>query len=148
MEVRITYWGQNCYQASVREHTILCDQPEDNGGRDRGMSPPELFLASLGTCAAYYAEQYMNAHRQSCVGLEVRVSGQKGGKPARITNIEIDVSAPVAEKDERYRAGLRRAVEHCLIHNTLLTPPHIDIHIGGPALPPDEKIAPAETGAA
>jgi hypothetical protein len=29
------------------------DQPVENGGDDSAMTPPELFLASLGSCAAF-----------------------------------------------------------------------------------------------
>ena len=35
------------------------------------MTPPELFLASLGTCAAYYAAEYLNARDLPADGLEV-----------------------------------------------------------------------------
>ena len=39
----------------MRDDTIVCDQPLDNGGTDAGITPPEFLLGSLGTCAAFYA---------------------------------------------------------------------------------------------
>jgi uncharacterized OsmC-like protein len=43
------------FEASARGHRVVCDQPPDNGGSDRGMTPPEYLLVSLGTCAGFYA---------------------------------------------------------------------------------------------
>jgi len=130
MEMKVVYSGGKRFEAIARGHSLVSDQPIDSGGTDRGMTPPELFLASLGACAAYYAAEYLNARNLPAGGLEVHVSGEKGGKPVRIAAIQVRVSAPGVDTDERHREGLRRAVERCLIHNTLLTAPHIEIAIG------------------
>jgi putative redox protein len=55
MEVKITHLDQVKFAIHSRSHSILCDQPAENGGEDSGMTPPELLLASLGSCAAFYA---------------------------------------------------------------------------------------------
>jgi putative redox protein len=52
MEVKITHLDQVKFSIQSRSHTILCDQPAENGGEDSGMTPSELLLASLGSCAA------------------------------------------------------------------------------------------------
>jgi uncharacterized OsmC-like protein len=52
MEVKITHLDQVKFSIQSRSHTILCDQPAENGGEDFGMTPPELLLASSGSCAA------------------------------------------------------------------------------------------------
>ena len=66
----------------------------------------------------------------------MRVTAEKGGKPVRIASIELAIVAPAADSDDRHREGLRRSVNRCLIHNTLVALPHIDIRIGAefPAL--------------
>ena len=51
MEVKITHLDQVKFAIHSRSHSILCDQPAENGGEDSGMTPPELLLASLGSCA-------------------------------------------------------------------------------------------------
>jgi uncharacterized OsmC-like protein len=50
MEVKVTHLDQVKFSIQSRSHTILCDQPAENGGEDSGMTPPEL----LGSCAAFY----------------------------------------------------------------------------------------------
>lgn len=136
MELKVVYQGGKRFEAIARDHRVLSDQPLDNDGTDRGMTPPELFLASLGTCAAYYAAEYLDARDLPANALEIHVTAEKGGKPVRIASIEIDVTAPGADSDERHREGLRRAVGRCLIHNTLVALPHIEIKVGAIAAEP------------
>lgn len=100
----------------------------ENGGFDEGMTPPELLLASLGSCAGYYVAQYLKSRKLAPAGTRVRVSAEKAANPARMDHFEIEVSVPAACTDDE-RAGIERAVHKCLIHNTLLHPPSIGIKI-------------------
>ena len=61
MEVTIQHLGNVKFAASARGHRVICDQPAGNGGSDAGMTPPEYLLVSLGTCAGFYAVQYLKA---------------------------------------------------------------------------------------
>lgn len=115
------------FEAEARGHRILCDQPQSNGGDDTGMTPPEFLLASLGTCAAYYALQYLRSRSLPTEDLRVKVVSEKALQPARLAKFRIDVQAP--SLDERHREGVKRAAEKCLIHNTLLHTPSIEIAI-------------------
>ena len=132
MEVKTRHLGSSKFEVAARGHRVICDQPLDNGGSDEGMSPPEFLLASLATCAAYYATQYLNTRRLSAGELEVRVSAEKALQPARLASFRIEVSSPGL--DERQQAGILRAVKACLIHNTLLGVPSIEIVVNAGAL--------------
>jgi uncharacterized OsmC-like protein len=88
------------------------------------MTPPELLLASLGTCAGFYAAQYLKARDLSADGLEVKVHAEKEKQPARVGQFRIEVFVPAL--DQRHEAGILRAVKACLIHNTLLHAPAIE----------------------
>ncbi|MGC2617943.1 MAG: OsmC family protein, partial [Acidobacteriaceae bacterium] len=107
--------------------------PVESGGFDEGMTPPELLLASLGSCAAFYAAEYLRQKGLATEGTRVTVHAEKVKNPARVDNIRIDVELPLA-CDERDVAGVNRAVHNCLIHNTLLHPPVIEIGIHSPAV--------------
>ena len=128
MEVKITHLDRVKFAIHSRSHTILCDQPAENGGEDRGMTPPELLLASLGSCAALYAVQYLKTRNLAENGVEVSVTAEKLKSPARVGNFQIHVACPVSLTEEQTE-GLMRSVHHCLIHNTLLTPPEIAIEL-------------------
>ena len=129
MEVSIDHLGAVQFEIKARQHTIACDQPAENGGFDEGMTPPELLLASLGSCAAFYAAQYLRKYHLANEGTHVRITADKVKDPAaRIDNFRIEIETPV-ELSDQHRAGVERAVHHCLIHNTLLHPPKIAIEI-------------------
>ena len=128
MEVKITHLDRAKFAIQSRSHTILCDQPAENGGEDCGMTPPELLLASLGSCAAYYAAQYLKSHNLAETGVEVKVTAEKLKQPARLGNFRVHVECPVSLTEEQTE-GLMRSVHHCLVHNTLLTPPEIAIEL-------------------
>ncbi|MGD0940162.1 MAG: OsmC family protein [Terracidiphilus sp.] len=128
MEVKITHLDQVKFTVQARSHSIMCDQPADNGGEDSGMTPPELLLASLGSCAAFYAAQYLKTRNLAQSGVEVMVTAEKLKQPARLGNFRIHVVSPVSLTEEQTE-GLMRSVHHCLIHNTLLSPPEIAIEL-------------------
>ena len=128
MEVTITHLDKVKFAIHSRSHSIICDQPEENDGEDSGMTPPELLLASLGSCAAFYAMQYLKSRNLAETGVEVTVTAEKLKQPARVGNFRIHVMCPVSLTEEQTE-GLMRSVHHCLIHNTLLTPPEIKIEL-------------------
>lgn len=127
METLIEYLGGVKFEASSRGHKVICDQPMDNGGADHGMTPPEFLLASLGTCAGFYAAQYLRTRNLSTEGLRVRVVAEKAAGPARLGKFRIEVNAPGAEVEARHREGVLRAVKSCLVHNTLIHAPAIEL---------------------
>jgi len=128
MEVTAQHLGAVQFEIKARQHAIACDQPAENGGYDEGMTPPELLLASLASCAGFYAAQYLRKYKLATEGTRVRVTADKVKDPARIENFRIEIDCPI-ELSEQHRAGVERSVHHCLIHNTLLHPPQIAIEV-------------------
>ena len=128
MEVSIKHLERVKFLIQSGSNTIVCDQPAENGGEGSGMTPPELLLASLGSCAAFYAVQYLKTRNLAQSGVEVSVTADKLKQPARLGNFNIHVVCPVPLTEE-HKEGLMRSVHHCLIHNTLLAPPEISIEL-------------------
>lgn len=128
MEVIVEHLGSVQFEIKARSHSIISDQPVENFGHDEGMTPPELLLASLGSCAGFYAAQYLRKHRLVTSGTRVRMTAEKVKDPARIENFRIEVNVE-GELTDQHRAGVEEAVHHCLIHNTLLRSPKIEIAI-------------------
>jgi len=135
MEITVEHLGSVQFEIKTRGHSIISDQPVADGGYDEGMTPPELLLASLGSCAGFYAAQYLRKHKLATEGARVYIRCDKVKDPIpRMTNFVIGVAAPV-ELTEEHRKGIHEAVEHCLVHNTLLHAPKISIKV--------EAVAPA-----
>jgi uncharacterized OsmC-like protein len=125
MESTVRYVDGVKFTAASRGHEVVCDQPAENLGTDAGMTPPEFLLTALGTCAGFYAVQYLKARGLAADGLTVHVSAEKATAPARLASFRIEIDAPGLQ-DERHREGVLRAVKSCLIHNTLLHAPAIE----------------------
>jgi uncharacterized OsmC-like protein len=128
MEVKVSHVDGVRFAIQARSHIVTSDQPLENGGEDTGMTPPEFLLASLGSCAAYYAVEYLRKRNLAQTGVEVSVTAEKLLQPARLGNFRVQVLSPVALTPEQSE-GLMRSVHHCLVHNTLLSPPEIKIDL-------------------
>lgn len=86
MEVTVEHLGGVQFEIKARHHTIVSDQPLENFGHDEGMTPPELLLASLGSCATFYAAQ--SAQAQVSLGWKSRArETQSEGLTLRCTEI-------------------------------------------------------------
>jgi putative redox protein len=111
MEIKVEHLGAVQFEIKARQHSIVSDQPAENGGFDEGMTPPELLLASLGSCAGFYAAQYLRKHKLATEGTIVRVTAEKAKDPARLDNfhIALEIPAEFSENDRRDR-GIRPAL--------------------------------------
>jgi uncharacterized OsmC-like protein len=128
MEVKVSQADGFRFAIPARSHIITSDQPLDNGGEDSGMTPPEFLLASLGSCATYFAVEHLRTRNLAQTGQEVSVTAEKLLQPARLGDFRIHVLSP-AQFTPKHRDGLIRAVHGCLVHNTLLSPPEIKIDV-------------------
>jgi putative redox protein len=129
MEVSAAYLTDSRFEIFIRNHRLISDQPVDNGGADLGPTPPEFLLASLASCAAYYAAQYLKARQLPASDLRVSVQAEKALHPARLASFRIEITAP--DLDQRHQEGLLRAAKACLIHNTLLGRPAVEVVLAG-----------------
>lgn len=136
MQVHITFQGNLKFEASTRNHTILSDQPLSNGGEDLGMTPPEWFLSSLGSCVGFYAVKYLEARHLDPSHLTIEISAEKTKEsPVRLESIRIQVLPGIA-LEERHCVGLTKAVDACILHNTLTHPPQMATEISLPVFTP------------
>lgn len=115
------------YTVRVRGHELLTDQPVDAGGDDAGPTPTELFVAGLAACVAFYAGRFLRRHTDASVSVSCAYD-MSADRPARVTAVRLSVDVPTTLRDD-VREGLRRAVEHCTVHNSLRQPPEVDISV-------------------
>lgn len=99
-EASVRHLGGDRFSIGVREHTVLMAQPVGAGGADTAPTPTELFVAGLASCVAFYARRYAAGHRFSAAGLEVAVTYELGGRPARVSRNDIVVTPSAALSTE------------------------------------------------
>ena len=98
--------GGEPYEITVRDHTIIADQPADAGGSDSAPTPTELFVASLAGCVAFYAGRFLTRHGLSREGLGVAVNYRMAAdRRAHVADVHLTVRVPDAMPAQR-PAGL------------------------------------------
>jgi putative redox protein len=132
LEVTVEHLGAVQFEIKARGHSVVSDQPAKSGGFDEGMTPPELMLASLGSCAGFYAADYLKRQKLAVAGTRVRVTAEKAKNPSRLDNFKIEVEVAAGLSEEHLK-GVEEAVHRCIIHNTLTHPPTIALAVKGAA---------------
>ena len=120
--------GDMLFESKMGEHGINIDVPPSMGGSDRGPTPPELFVASLGSCVAAFVTNYCGKAGIDTTDLSVDVTFDKAEDPTRLVNLKIKVNVPHGDCSKRKQAILRVA-EHCPVHQTISTLEDIEIEI-------------------
>jgi putative redox protein len=82
------------FVATSRNHEVIIDQPEKGGGSNLGMTPVELFIASLGGCVSYYAAYYMERNNIPSQGLRVEADWDFEKRPYRISKVRLTIHQP------------------------------------------------------
>jgi len=127
--IKVAWLGGLRLQAEARGHRIVVDQPQEDGGEDKGMTPVELFVASLGTCIGFYAVRFCQRHGLSSEGLQVRMSWDYAEQPHRIGVMSAKVD--LREKlDTAMKDRLQKVLEGCTVQNSISMSPKISVQIG------------------
>jgi len=112
------------FEAECRGHRIVLDQPIDDGGSDAGMTPVELFIASLGSCIAYYAVIFCQRRKIPSDDLNVELGWEWAEDPHRVGAIDLTITLR-KKLTEKEKTGLLRMVKGCTVHNTMRNLPEI-----------------------
>ena len=128
-KAEIKYIGGMKFEAKNRSHSVIIDQPQTSGGEDRGLTPPELFIDSLGSCIGVYVLGFCKNTGLNPDGMKIILDWEKGAdKPARIQKISAKIELPNADPGPR-RQALLKVAEACLIHETIKHQPEITIEL-------------------
>jgi putative redox protein len=109
--------GKLRQDVEIRGHTLIADEPKEQGGDDEGPSPQELLAASLAACTAVTMEMY--AQRKGWdvgeIVVDVDYEPAQRGSPTRF---ELVVKIP-KEVPEETRERLMQIAAKCPVHRTL-----------------------------
>lgn len=119
-------------------NSLIADEPLSAGGRDEGMSPYELLLASLGACTAMTLKMYVDRKSLPITDIEVHLTFEKI-KPEECEGCSPDEIADRAlihhisrliyitgEATPEQLDRLRYVASRCPVHVTLHSEPHVE----------------------
>lgn len=126
MKFEVSFPGGMKVDATFRGHTVHTDQPVAAGGTDTAAAPFDLFLASLATCAGFYAMRFCQQREIPIDGLGVTLEPIRKPEDKKLGKIRIELTLPDGFP-EKYHDAILRSVDHCAVKRAVLDPPEFEI---------------------
>ncbi|HOX54404.1 MAG TPA: OsmC family protein [Candidatus Omnitrophota bacterium] len=124
-QVTVTDQDNYCFKVKSKDYAFDVDMRGQ-----KGISPPDTLLASLGTCLGVYIRKYFEGAKIPVPGFEVIVSADfSEEKPACFRSVDVSVDLKGAKLDQRRIDAMLSFIKNCPVHNTLKQNPKIDITI-------------------
>lgn len=120
--VAVSFPGGKRLAARIDQHTVFCDQPADEGGSDTAPSPFDLFLASLATCSAYYAQGFCEKRDIDTSGMALTLHCEYDEEAKRYPRMEMTLTLP-PDFPAKYENAVVKAMEACFVKKHIVNPP-------------------------
>lgn len=125
MEITVSFPGGVSVAAQLPAHVVLTDQPAPLG-EGSAPSPFDLFLASLATCAGFYALRFCQQREIATDGMKLSLATERDAASKRLAKIAIVLDLPPGFP-ERYREAVIRAMDQCAVKKAIVDPPVFDV---------------------
>jgi len=125
-EIKVTFGGGLKVDAELPGFVVRTDQPVREGGEGSAPAPFDLFLASIATCAGYYALAFCNGRHLATdgLGLVLRLEKDPATKMYAKIGIRIDLPSGFPAK---YQEAIIKAVDACAVKAHIRKPPAFEI---------------------
>ncbi|MBN2862464.1 MAG: OsmC family protein [Bacteroidales bacterium] len=124
--MEITFNGGKVVNAHIGGHTIITDQPHDNGGNNSAPAPFDLYLASIGTCAGIYVKSFCDRRGIPADKIKILQKTEFDDQMRLPSNIHLEIIVP-EDFPEKYRDALINAAELCAVKKSIANPPVFNI---------------------
>ena len=131
MKMQIGFPGGVAVDARFRGHHLVTDQPPKAGGNDTGPQPFDVFLASIGTCAGFYALRFCQKRAIDASELAIELETVRDAETRKLTRVNLHLTLP-SEFPKKYEKAIIRAIDQCAVKKAILDPPEIETVIATP----------------
>ncbi len=125
-EMKVTFPGELRVEADYKGFVVKTDQPTHEGGEGTALSPFDLFLVSLGTCAGYYVLAFCRQRKIPTDKAYVVMKMVKNPDSKLIGKISIEIHLP-SDFPEKYKAAVIKAADSCTVKLHIARPPVFEI---------------------
>jgi ribosomal protein S12 methylthiotransferase accessory factor len=133
--MEITFTGGLKVRAELDGLTVDTDQPIASGGGGEAAGPYDLFLASLGTCAGFFALRFMQQRGIDPTGARLTLATDKDPETGLAATVRIDLELP-HDFPDKYRQAIVRAMDQCKVKRQLEHPPVVEASTSQASTPP------------
>ena len=114
------------FKITARGNEVIVDDTLEAGGPGDGFRPTELLTGALAACMAGTMLNFARNQEIGIDGISIEIEDEEADHPDRIGRISIDMNVN-ADVTPKQAASLERVAAACKIHNTLGTPPQIEL---------------------
>ncbi len=126
MSMQISFPGGVAVAAQIGEFQVLTDQPEGSGGANSAPSPYDLFLASIGTCAGFFALRFCQQRQIATEGLGLSLAIERDPETRRLLKVKVDIQLPEGFP-EKYRKAIIKATDQCAVKQAIIAQPEFAV---------------------
>lgn len=123
--IDIEFTGTDRVDARVNGFTVATDQPVDEGGGGQAPTPSEIFLASIATCSALYAQRFCENRNIGIDGLTLSMDADFDEKTRMIGKLKFRLGLPEGFP-VKYEQAIIRAMNQCYVKKHLFEPPEFE----------------------
>ena len=127
-EMIVGFPGNLKVTAQIGEFQVHTDQPEKSGGDGSAPSPFSLFVASIATCAGYFALKFCRTRNLDTDGMELRLKYGWDKEEKKYPKMAIELSLPEGFP-EKYRGAIIKAMDQCVVKKHIIDPPEFEISV-------------------
>ena len=128
MQIELEFPGGAAVNAKLRGHVVKTDQTVRGGGQDSAPAPFDLFLASIATCAGFYALRFCQSRSLETTGLGLTLTTVREPESHALQRIELELDLP-GGFPSKYERAIVRAIDQCAVKRALVEPPDFAIQI-------------------
>lgn len=122
--VEITNIGEHIFNAKSKDAEFTI------GLNGKSITPPDVLLASLGSCMGVYLRKYAEGMKLDIPSFSISVDADFAKDvPVHFKNIDVRVDLKGVQIDERRRKGIIEFLKNCPVHGTLKNNPEIAIEL-------------------
>ena len=122
MSMQISFPGGVAVAAQIGEFSLLTDQPVASGGDNSAPSPYALFLASIGTCAGFFALRFCQQREIATEGLGLSLDIERDAESRELRKVKIAIQLPPGFP-EKYRKAIIKATDQCAVKQAIIAQP-------------------------
>ena len=122
--VDITNAGGYSFNIKSKDYEFIVD------AKGKGIMPPEVFLASLGSYMGVYLRKYAEGTKFELPEFSLSVDAQLSNEaPVCFREIEFKIDLKGAKIDERRIKAISEFIKNCPLHATIKNNPEIRVEI-------------------
>lgn len=121
--------GTDSYTTQIQSanHSLIADEPIEDGGKDLGFSPSDLITSSLAACTVITVRMYANRKNWPVENIHVTVNFERDSEK-NISKFERHLTINGTLTEEQ-RVRLLAIAKQCYIHKVLTNPIEIITHL-------------------